>query len=207
MKNRGLTFFHIIIITICLYVMIILLTRFDVEYKYRWFIFFNYSIMLLLIPGYYFLCNGKNLIARITIRIKNFRTSDWIIFTTVVAIVLLSRFVLLDKYPFIAYGDELWDAGLDTYKMLSGEIKNFYTYAYRDDGWRSHGFLAPFIAIPFVPFWGRTVYMYRLPAAFIGSIEIIFLYLLNRKYLGQITAFFAALAISSMSFHLYFSRT
>src|SRR3989344_6234625 len=122
--------------TFCLYILLLFFVKLDTEFVYRWPLLFFYFVTLLILPLFLLITNSYRLkkgfaISKIYFASPKGKQELWI-FLLVAVLSVATRFLFLKDYPFITWGDELWDTGLDTLLLLSGEAKNFYLLGFPD---------------------------------------------------------------------------
>lgn len=210
MKNQSFTFFSLG--TVTLYVVLLLGVKTDQEFIYRWWLLLLYFVTLLTLPLFFLISKRKTLQKTLHSSLKKLKTSegkkDLFLFLIIVFFATITRLFFLKDHPFIVWGDELWETGLDTLSLLSGEIKNFYLIGF-PDSYRmpSMGLVVTLIPSLFARFFAHTPYMYRIPAALFGIADIVLVYLLCRVYINRVVAVFASLTLTALPIHIYFSRT
>ncbi len=109
----------------------------------------------------------------------------------------------LATYPYISISDELRDGGLNALQIASGTLKNIWGYG----SYGAHGLIIPTITSFFYLLFGSSVLTFRLPAALLSSLDIVFLYLLVRNLFNRSTAFWASLILVSFPLHIFFAHT
>lgn len=202
----------IVLLTFCLYILLLVLVKLDIQYVYRWPLFFLYSVIVLIIPVFLIVKQWQTIKIRTSYFSKYCFSSegkkDTGLFVIIAILAVTTRFLFLKNHPFLTWGDELWETGLDTLTLLSGEVKNFYLLGFPDP-YRtpSMGLIITLIPALFAPFFAHTPYMYRIPAALFGTAEILLVYLICRTYINRGVAFCAALTMIALPIHIYFSRT
>lgn len=121
----------------------------------------------------------------------------------IVILAFLTRFIFLSNYPFVAFGDEVRDGGLNGVQIYNHEISNIFGYG----RYNAHGLIIPTITSFFYPIYSNSVLMYRVPAAIIGIFDIILVYVLVFTLISPKAGFYSALALISLPLHLFYSRT
>jgi hypothetical protein len=112
--------------------------------------------------------------------------------------------LFLTDYPFVSVGDELRDGGLNSLEISTGQIQNIFGYGRYD----AHGLIIPAITAFFYKIFGGSVLVYRLPAALISVLDIIFVYLLLSVLTkNKFASFLGAMVLVSLPLHLFYSRT
>jgi len=118
-------------------------------------------------------------------------------------IAIFINFFRLKNFPFVAIGDEIRDGALDAAKISSGELKNIFGYG----SYNAHGSIIPTFNSIFFKVFGNSVLSYRIPTALIGSVDIILLFFITTYFVGSIAGFWAALTLTCLPLHLFYSRT
>src|SRR3989344_3156185 len=119
-----------------LHVVLLLLVKFDTAFTYRWLLLFYYFGILSICP-LFLLIRQRIIIKQTLLKLKSYLITtegknDLWLFMLVVVLAILTRFLFLKDHPFLTWGDEIWEAGLDTLAVISGEIKNFYIVGFPD---------------------------------------------------------------------------
>jgi hypothetical protein len=186
-----------ILIAFIAVVIIDLLVMQDKEFEYRWWLF---GAWILLLTGIFIGLIWK----KIRISIKEFSKGkvDWLLILTL-GLALMTRFVFLDNYPFPSIGDELRDGGLDAMRIATGELKNIFAYG----RYESHGLIIPTFNSFFYHIFGNSDLTYKVPAALIGSLDILVVYFIAKRFIHSRSGLIAALIMIAMPLHLYYSRT
>lgn len=124
-------------------------------------------------------------------------------FLLIFVIALFINFFYLKSYPFVAVGDEIRDGALDSARIASSQIKNIFGYG----SYNAHGLIIPAFNSNFYKVFGNSVLSYRIPTAIIGTIDIILLFFIITKLVGSIAGFWAALLLTCLPLHIFYSRT
>lgn len=113
---------------------------------------------------------------------------------------LLLRVVATGRIPPALTGDEA-SAGLAGVDILEGRLDNVF-------GTSWYSFPAAYFLIPAgsIALLGRTFEALRIPSAIAGAATVAGLYLLARALWGRRTAVFASVLLTSLHFHVHFSR-
>jgi hypothetical protein len=178
-------------------VVIDLLVLQDKDFEYRWWLF---GAWLLILFGILFAL-AKN---KIRDSLKELRRGklDWLLILTF-GLAVMTRFVFLDSYPFPSIGDELRDGGLDAMRIATGTLKNIFAYG----RYESHGLIIPTFNSFFYHIFGNTDLTYKVPAAIVGSLDILVVYYIAKRFIHRKAGFIAAMVLIAMPLHLYYSRT
>jgi len=174
-----------------------LLVMQDKEFEYRWWLFGAWILILIaILTG----LAGKKIKAALR-ELKKGRV-DWLLILTF-GLAVMTRFVFLDNYPFPSIGDELRDGGLDAMRIATGELKNIFAYG----RYESHGLIIPTFNSFFYHIFGNSDLTYKVPAAIIGSLDILVVYYIAKRFIHSRSGLIAALVMIAMPLHLYYSRT
>lgn len=202
----------IVILNILLYLLLLYLVKLDTDFTYRWPLLFFYFTTFLFLPVV-FLYSYRSLLANNLYKLKAHVRSpegkiDLLWFTLILFLVIATRFLYLKEHPFLTWGDELWETGLESIAIFKGEIKNLYLVGYPDP-YRtpSMGLITPLIPALFAPFLAHTAYMYRIPAAIFGALDILLVYFICWRHINRSVALFSALSLIALPIHIYFSRS
>lgn len=173
----------------------IIITHIDKEFHFQWLSLSLHFFSLATIVGYILIHKT------IRLKIESYKEMLSLLFVGLVAVI--SRFLYLSTYPFVAVLDEVRDAGLDGVKIVSSSMDNIFYYG----SYEAHGLIIPTISSFFYQYFPQSVMMYRLPAAIIGSGEILLIYLLMRKWSNRYSAIIGSITLATLPLHLFFSRT
>lgn len=112
----------------------------------------------------------------------------------------LLRGLWTDRVPIFLTGDE-GSAGLFAVSLARGEINNLFI-----SGWFS--FPSFYSAIPalFIRLFGQTTEALRLPSALAGALTVAATFFVARAMFDKRAAWFAALFLAALHFHIHFSR-
>ena len=130
-------------------------------------------------------------------------TDEILVFACVVLTAEVVSFFVLQSYPYIAVGDEVRDAGLDAMTIATGASQHFFEYG----NYNGYGRIIPYIASYFYTLFGSSVLTYRFPAALVGWLDILTLYILLRLTTNKITALLGSLTLLVLPLHLFYART
>jgi len=183
-------------VSLVYYLLSLLLYVSDPDLSQRWIVLFVSLIPIVLVFGawVYSLLPHKKALFSVSL----------VGFFVVYTLSVVSRFYLLLEYPFVSVGDELRDGGLNALQIVTGEIKNIFSYGRYD----SHGLIIPTITAPFYKVLGSSILVYRLPSAIISIASILILYvLLSAMTKNKLASFIGSLALVTMPLHLFHSRT
>ncbi|MBD3362200.1 hypothetical protein GF362_00595 [Candidatus Dojkabacteria bacterium] len=174
-----------------------LIVKFDYRFKYRWLVFFLWLISLGLFVVYFVLNEGKFVN---NIKANKIFDSNFIL---IIILALFTRFIFLRIYPFNSIGDEMRDGGWDALRIVTGEIRNIFSYG----RYEAHGLIIPTFSSLFYLIFGNSTITFKFASALISFVDILFLYkfveiFFNRKY-----AFFSAFVLICLPLHLYYGRT
>lgn len=113
---------------------------------------------------------------------------------------LLLRVVDTGRIPPALTGDEA-SAGLAAVDILEGRFDNVFGVSW-------YSFPAAYFLIPAgsISLLGRTFEALRVPSAIAGAATVAGLYLLARSLWGRRTALFASVLLTTLHFHVHFSR-
>ena len=166
----------------------------DTNFIYRWYIFFAWITLL---SWLIYWCNNYKL------KLTTPRKSYDIILIIVFILAFISRFLYINIYPFPTIGDQMRDGGWNARQLLQGEVKNIFYYG----RYESHGLLIPTFIIPFYVIFGNSALSFKIPAAILGILDIVLLYILVKKLFNKAIATLTVLILITLPLHLYYSRT
>ena len=133
--------------------------------------------------------------------IKKFLKNEFFWLILIILFALFLRLWRITEIPPGLTGDEAW-SGLDAIKILqNGWIGPFVKL----DAWGQNTFFF-YILSPFVKILGNTILSLRLLPALIGTITLIVIYFLNRKFLPPKAILLGIFLFSFNHWHLHFSR-
>jgi hypothetical protein len=125
----------------------------------------------------------------------------WVAAALILVYAALIRLVALDRYPFVLSGDE--GAQLMSAVMVAeGALKNPF-----GTGWFSVPTLFFYLQYWSLMFFGDSVGGGRVMTALVGTLSVLFTFLLVKRLHGWPTALVATSLLASFHFHLHFSRT
>ncbi len=112
----------------------------------------------------------------------------------------LARGSWTDKIPIFLTGDE-GSAGLFAATLARGEVNNLFV-----SGW--YNFPSFYFAVPAlsIRLFGQTTEALRLPSALAGALTVTATFFVARAMFGRRVAWFAAIFLSALHFHIHFSR-
>lgn len=172
--------------------------RIDLDFSRRWLSFSLWILSISIMPIYIVCQNiGKTNFKKV------FKKEELLTLALIILLTLISRFIFLKTYPFVAVMDEIRDGGLNAYQVVIGVIRNIHGYG----RYESHGLIIPILIIPFAQIFRNSVFAYRIPTALISFLDILTIYYLSRKIFNRRVAFFASLILINIPLHLYYSRT
>ena len=125
-------------------------------------------------------------------------TIFWFAFVTMLAFLL--RALATDQIPILLTGDE-GSAGINAAEFANGEWNNIFITS-----WFSFPSLFPFIQSLSIRIFGQTIEALRLPSALAGALTVGAVYLCGKEMFSQRAGLFAALFLSTLHFHIHFSR-
>ncbi len=184
------------LISICLYLISIVIVIVDLEFKYRWVAFFLWITSAFMIPIAFFFRN------KYKSKLKLSRFDAYALFL-VFMLSLILNFSFLKEYPFVSIYDQVRDGGLNAAQISDGTIKNIFSYG----RYSSHGLIIPTITSFFYSIFGNSVLTFRVPSAFLMLFSTIIIYLIMKKFIGRTAGFFSAVVFSTLPLVLYYSRT
>lgn len=125
---------------------------------------------------------------------------DLLAICALLGIAAVLRFLNLDRLPPTLSGDE-GSVGLQAVSFIQGEANNPFTV-----GWFS--FPSMFFAVQSsgIRLLGQTAAGVRFMSALAGALTVAGLYWLSRTAFGRLTAFLAAFVLSTLHYHIHFSR-
>lgn len=196
--TRGFYIKILVTSSLILYSLSIILVYFDTGFTYRWLSFWLHilsvgSIIFLYIIG----SINKTLLK------KALREKEIIYFGLILILAETVSLLFLKDYPFVSVGDEVRDGGLNAMQIATGSLKNIFDWG----RYESHSLIIPTLTSFFYNLFGSSVFVYRFPAAIISVLNVIGIYLLLRILIDRNAAFFGALFIITLPFHLFFART
>lgn len=115
-------------------------------------------------------------------------------------VAFLVRGLLTDHIPVILTGDE-GSAGLEAVYYARGEKDNIFI-----TDWYGFPSLYFVIQAAFVQLLGRTTEALRIPSAIAGALTVTATFFTARAMFGNRTAWFAAVSLTALHFHIHFSR-
>jgi len=173
----------------------IIITYIDKELHFQWLSLSLHFFSVATIVGYILIHKT------IRLKIESYTEVLSLLFVGLVAVV--TRFMYLSTYPFVAVLDEVRDGGLDGVRIASSSISNIFNYG----TYEAHGLIIPTISSFFYQFFPDSVLMYRIPAAIVGSLEIVLMYVLLKRWSNKYTAIIGSITLATLPLHLFFSRT
>ncbi|MEK7573394.1 MAG: hypothetical protein AAB531_03110 [Patescibacteria group bacterium] len=198
-KFRILLIAFIYFYLVCSSILLIYFHKNDVNFINNWKIFYawgiNFSFALILsltqVPNKYYA------------KFLTIINKDKYIIVFVLLFAVISRFFFLDTYPYISFGDELRDPGYNALKISQGIIKDLFGFG----SYQGYGNFIPLISYFFMYLLDTSILIYRIPAAFIGVLAVLFTYVLTRIWSNRLVAFSAALFLAASVKHIHYSRT
>lgn len=124
-------------------------------------------------------------------------------FLIIVILAIFTRFIFLSSYPFTAFGDEVRDGGLNGVQISNHKLSNIFGYG----TYEAHGLIIPTITSIFYPIFGNSTLMYRIPAAIIGVLDILLVYIFIFTLISPKAGLYSALTLISLPLHIFYSRT
>jgi 4-amino-4-deoxy-L-arabinose transferase-like glycosyltransferase len=125
-------------------------------------------------------------------------TIYWFVFVTMFAFLL--RALATDQIPILLTGDE-GSAGINAAEFANGGWNNIFITS-----WFSFPSLFPFIQSLSIRIFGQTIEALRIPSALAGALTVGAVYLCGKEMFGPRAGLFAALFLSTLHFHIHFSR-
>lgn len=183
--------------SILCYIVSLILFKIDINFNYQYVVLFLwfFSLCIILVPWLFSLFPYKKSF------IKNVDIYGIVI---LLILAIVTRFIFLIDYPFVSVGDELREPGLNALKIATGEIKNFFGYG----AYEGYGLIIPIITSFLYKIIGSSVLVYRVPAAIVSIIDIIFIYiLLSVLTKNKIASFIGSLVLITLPLHMFYSRT
>lgn len=196
--RSGRILIYIPLIGIFFWFFSMIIVGIDINFTYRWIVLVLYLFSLLFISAPFFLRKAMEFKWRRVLSQK-----EILLFGLVFLLAIISRFALLRTYPFVSVGDEVRDGGLNTLKIVNGDIKNIFEYG----SYRGYGLIIPTLVVPFFHFFGNSVLTYRFFSAILGVFDIVLIYLIIRITLGKLPAVIGSVVFICLPLHLYYSRT
>lgn len=173
----------------------LLISFFDKNFQHQNLCLFLYFLSIILILINFFLLKKKN----------NFKFNFQfkILFLIILFLTLITRFIFLKQYPFVSFGDEVRDGGINSAQIYYHQISNFFAYGRYD----AHGLIIPTLVSYFYPIFGNSNLTYRIPSAVIGSLDILLIYFFIALIVSPEAGFWSALVLIALPLHLFYSRT
>lgn len=118
-----------------------------------------------------------------------------------VLVSILLRFYKLQQIPFLN-GDEARDAGFLPESFLNGQINDYF-------GYNVYGISNIFIILAAIPhlIFGHSILSVRFFAAVFGTLSVLLVYLLGRKFYSLKVGIIASTMMAFNQVHLQFSRS
>jgi 4-amino-4-deoxy-L-arabinose transferase-like glycosyltransferase len=118
----------------------------------------------------------------------------------ITGIAFLVRAILANRIPIVLTGDEA-SAGLAAEDFTRGVSNNIFVTAW-------YAFPSFFFTIPafFISVLGHTTEALRIPSALAGALTVIASFFVARAMFGNRTAWFTAVFLTALHFHIHFSR-
>jgi hypothetical protein len=122
----------------------------------------------------------------------------------VMGIIMLAALFLrawrIGSIPFVLSGDE-GSQGLEAIRVIDGDLRNPFS-----TGWLGVPTMSFFFNSVSIRLVGRTVTALRLPWVLVGSITVLFAFLLVRRAKGTPLALMTAALLATYHYHIHFSR-
>ncbi|MBF0362909.1 MAG: glycosyltransferase family 39 protein [Oligoflexia bacterium] len=126
------------------------------------------------------------------------------IFFSLLLIAIITRFIFLHNYPFVSVWDPVRDGGLLSQEVAEGIRGNIFGNG-PYNGWGR--VMLGFTSLSYMIF-GPDVLTYRIPAAIVSVLSIIFVYLAILKFTGNSNlGLWGMLIMICSPQHLFFSRS
>ncbi len=169
---------------------------FDIQFKYQHIILFLHllSFLLFILSLFIFIRTSPP---------QKLLKKHKIIFLGIMLLSIITRFIFLNFYPFVSFGDEVRDGGHDAYEIYQKKTANIFTYG----SYNSHGLIIPTFASFFYPLFENSNLLYRFPSALISVVDIALIFFVSYWNFGITPAVISSLAIISLPLHLFYSRT
>jgi 4-amino-4-deoxy-L-arabinose transferase-like glycosyltransferase len=137
------------------------------------------------------------------IQVRPLRWPAWRLVALVLgltAIAFLLRVVRVDRIPIILTGDEA-SAGIAAEDFTYGKWNNIFITSW-------YAFPSFFFSIPsfFIGIFGHTTAALRIPSALAGALTVTASFFVARAMFGKRTAWFTAVFLAALHFHIHFSR-
>jgi len=167
------------------------------------------SILAITIPVLVF--NLKNWFWAVLKLIKNLKKEQKIFLSAAIAFSFIIHFFLLGKFPYTSWQDEVRDGGLQT-KMLFENKANPLGYG----AYEAQGTVIAEMTMPFYYLFPNSVYAYRIPAAILGFLSTILVWIIiqllmtkkqKKNSQTQLLAILAIFILAALPLHMYYSRT
>jgi hypothetical protein len=126
--------------------------------------------------------------------------TDWLLLGGVTLAALLLRAVWINHVPYVFSGDEGSQA-LAAVDVLQGTLRNPF-----GTGWLALPTLFFFWQADFMAFLGQNVAGARMLSAILGTLAVVFTYLLARRLFGRTVALTAAVLLAVYHYHVLYSR-
>lgn len=181
-----------------LFLLSFILVKNDPHFNVRWLIFGIHILAFLMLLFIYVRESVNKRLIHKALNLKIIVPLGFILILTV----FVSLYHIAD-YPFVSIADEVRDGGLDAVSIADGSIKNIWGYG----RYSAHGLIIPAIGSFFYNIFSNTVLTYRLPAAILGCLDIVLIFILARLLMNNTAAFFSSLVLAAMPLHLFFTRT
>jgi 4-amino-4-deoxy-L-arabinose transferase-like glycosyltransferase len=112
----------------------------------------------------------------------------------------LLRVIRVDRIPIMLTGDEA-SAGIAAEDFTYGKWNNIFNTSW-------YAFPSFFFAIPsfFIAVLGHTTAALRIPSAFAGALTVTASFFVARAMFGKRAAWFTAIFLAALHFHIHFSR-
>lgn len=136
-------------------------------------------------------------------QLKQIVKQDWKQIGCVMLLAGLLRFAFLNSLGYVLVGDPLREIGSNALPILAGDDFDPFTLG----SYHGYGNFLPWIGSWFIRVFETTPLAIRLPAAILGLLSVIFVYLLVRFWKDRTTAIMAALFLAVSMRHLHYSRS
>jgi 4-amino-4-deoxy-L-arabinose transferase-like glycosyltransferase len=118
-------------------------------------------------------------------------------------VIVISRFIFINIYPYSSVGDELRDGGYVVKELMNGTTKNIFAYG----PYNGFGLVATILVMPFHLLFANDTLAFKIPAAIISCVDLFLIYYFLKKYFNKLIAFLTTLVITSLPVHIYYGRT
>jgi 4-amino-4-deoxy-L-arabinose transferase-like glycosyltransferase len=149
----------------------------------------------------------STLLTQVSSGMKKNLLRDRLLFFLIIALSAVLRFYEFPSLPSGLSSDEV-SAGYETYALLlHGTDRWGNKFPVYFPGWGSgQNVLLSYLNIPFIKFFGLTIFAERFSSALLGLLTIIVFYAFMKKWYGTRTALIAAFFLGTYPWHVVISR-